>query len=53
MVPEVRRLDIREVFVQSYRVVYHVRDAAILVLTVYHGARASLRETLDPRIPSP
>jgi addiction module RelE/StbE family toxin len=39
VVPERGRTDVREVFVRSYRVVYRVREAGILVLTVIEGHR--------------
>jgi toxin ParE1/3/4 len=51
-VPEARRPDVREVFVYSYRIVYRAGDTAIVILTVYHGARASLKDTLETRLPS-
>lgn len=39
-VPEVRRTDVREVFHGTYRVIYRVDPARIVVLTVRHGRRA-------------
>ncbi len=37
--PELRRADIREVFVGTYRLVYQVQADAVLVLTVFEGHR--------------
>jgi toxin ParE1/3/4 len=51
-VPETRRSDVRELFVYSYRVIYRVSDSAISILTIYHGARALLEETVASRLPS-
>ena len=39
MVPELRREDIREVFLRTYRIVYRVREQGIDVLTVFEGHR--------------
>lgn len=39
VVPEVGREDIREVIVQSYRVIYRVSGGEVEILTVHHGAR--------------
>lgn len=38
-VPEKRREDLREVIVQSYRVIYRVRGDDVVILTIHHGAR--------------
>lgn len=38
-VPEKGRLDIREVFLRTYRIVYRMREGSILVLTVFEGHR--------------
>lgn len=38
-VPELRRDDIREVFLRTYRIVYRVLDDGIVVLTVFEGHR--------------
>ena len=35
--PEFARSDVREVFVRSYRIVYRVVDADIVILTVFEG----------------
>ena len=43
VVPEFERSDIRELIVQSYRIVYRVRGEDVEILTVHHGARL-LRE---------
>ncbi len=37
--PELRRDDIREVLLETYRIVYRVRKDAIDVLTVFEGHR--------------
>ena len=39
VVPELNRADIREVFEYSYRVIYQVRENAVVILAVIHGAR--------------
>jgi toxin ParE1/3/4 len=39
IVPEFQREDVREVFLQSYRIVYQVREDAVVVLTVFEGHR--------------
>ena len=38
-VPELRRDDIREVFLRSYRIVYRVRDDLVEILTIFEGHR--------------
>ncbi|MEQ1486821.1 type II toxin-antitoxin system RelE/ParE family toxin [Methyloglobulus sp.] len=37
VVPEFNQNDIREVFQGNYRIVYHVHDDGILILTVFEG----------------
>jgi toxin ParE1/3/4 len=39
MVPEYNRKDIRELFFQSYRIIYQISENRILILTVIHGKR--------------
>jgi len=39
VVPELRRDDVREVLVRSYRIVHQVRDDTVVVLTVFEGHR--------------
>jgi addiction module RelE/StbE family toxin len=39
MVPEYQQNDIREIIVQSYRVIYQLIQNQILILTVIHGRR--------------
>lgn len=39
IVPEFQQDDIREVFLRSYRIVYHVRKDSTVVLTVFEGHR--------------
>jgi toxin ParE1/3/4 len=50
VVPELRRPDIRELFVYSYRIVYRIHNDAVTILTIYHGARASIDQTLGSRL---
>ena len=38
-VPELRREDVREVFLRTYRIVYRVLGESIVVLTVFEGHR--------------
>ena len=38
MVPEYQREDIREVIETSYRILYHVGDSAVSVVSLIHGA---------------
>jgi len=38
VVPEIGRDDIREVIVQSYRVIYRLLPDEVEILTVHHGA---------------
>lgn len=45
-VPEVDRDELREVLVRSYRIVYWVTDAGIVVLTVFEGHRLFPEELL-------
>lgn len=39
VVPEIRRDDVREVFLRTYRIVYGVRDDHIFVFTVFGGGK--------------
>lgn len=39
IVPEIRKLQIRELILDNYRVIYHVRPNRIEVLAVLHGAQ--------------
>jgi toxin ParE1/3/4 len=39
VVPEFERDDVREVSVQSYRVIYRHRPDEVQILTAHHGAR--------------
>ena len=52
LVPELRRRDVREVFRGSYRIVYHVREREIVVLTVFDGRRL-LGSALEQRTRGP
>ena len=38
MVPEYQREDIREIIEYSYRILYHVGDSAVSIITLIHGA---------------
>jgi len=44
IVPEFDRSDIRERFVFSYRMVYHVKNDHIVVLNIIHGSRLYSRD---------
>ena len=46
IVPELSRDDIREVFVQRYRIIYRFLGEEVEVLTVHHGSQ--LLEDFDP-----
>lgn len=48
VVPEFDRPDIRELVVQKYRIVYRVREQAVEVLTIQHGARALGSDAVPP-----
>jgi toxin ParE1/3/4 len=39
MVPEVGRPSVREIIVQSYRVIYRLSDDRVQILFIHHGAR--------------
>jgi plasmid stabilization system protein ParE len=38
-VPEARSLDVRELFVKSYRLIYRITPDTIVVIAFVHGAR--------------
>ena len=46
-VPEMNRDDIREVIFRNYRIIYHLEDSLITVLTVIHGARNLQSDTIN------
>jgi len=46
VVPEIGRDDIREVIVQSYRIIYRALPDEVEILTIHHGAR--LLERFEP-----
>ena len=48
VVPEYRREDLRELIVRSYRLVYLVRGAEVIVIRIVHGAR-DFTGTLGPQ----
>jgi toxin ParE1/3/4 len=39
IVPEDRYAELREVFAFSYRIIYEVREDAVEILMIHHGAR--------------
>lgn len=39
IVPELNQADCRELFIYSYRVIYRVRDDAVLIVAIIHGKR--------------
>jgi len=39
IVPEFDRADVREIFVHNYRIIYHVSDDCVTILSVIHTAR--------------
>jgi toxin ParE1/3/4 len=44
IVPEWRDPDVREVFLRTYRIIYRVESARIVVLTVFEGRRRLQRQ---------
>jgi toxin ParE1/3/4 len=46
-VPERRREHIREVFLRSYRIIYRIQGAEVLILTVLEGHRLLRSDWLD------
>lgn len=48
VVPEFERPDIRELIVQSYRIVYRLRGDDVEILTVHHGARLLRWDDQEP-----
>jgi plasmid stabilization system protein ParE len=47
VVPELRREDVREVFLRTYRIVYRVAGEDLRVLTVFEGHRRLRGDDLD------
>ncbi len=43
IVPEYQRKDIRELIVQSYRIIYQIEQKRVLILTVVHGRRELIK----------
>ncbi|MEX2684352.1 MAG: type II toxin-antitoxin system RelE/ParE family toxin [Candidatus Sigynarchaeota archaeon] len=39
IVPEKNDPSVREIFLKKYRVIYHVSDEAVEILTILHGSR--------------
>ncbi len=50
VVPEFSRIDIRELIVGNYRVIYHVTRGRVTILALVHGRR-DLRRAVRGRIP--
>lgn len=48
MIPELGESDLRELIVQSYRVMYRREPNRVLVLAIMHGARQFTSELLNP-----
>ncbi|MBK7145266.1 MAG: type II toxin-antitoxin system RelE/ParE family toxin [Xanthomonadales bacterium] len=48
MIPEVGEHDLREIIVQSYRVMYRRESNRVLILAIMHGARQFTSELLNP-----
>jgi plasmid stabilization system protein ParE len=46
-VPEFDRDDIRELIYRNYRIIYHLQDDVITILTVIHGTRILKGDTLN------
>src|ERR1022692_3250225 len=49
MVPELRRTDIREIFVHRYRLIYPVTPESVCILAFIHGSRDFARAWKEPR----
>jgi plasmid stabilization system protein ParE len=47
IVPEFNREDIRELIYRNYRIIYHLGDNVITILTVIHGARILKTDTIN------
>ena len=47
IVPELRNVDVREVLLGNYRIVYRVKGDAVEILCVWHGARLFDPSRLD------
>lgn len=45
--PEFNREDIREIIFRNYRIIYHLQNETITILTVIHGARILNSDTFD------
>lgn len=39
VVPEFARSDLRELLLGNYRLVYHLQDEIVSIVTIFHGAR--------------
>ena len=48
MVPEFGRIDLREIIVGLYRVIYVINGETVTDLRVVHGARDLIRIDLEP-----
>lgn len=38
-VPEFEERELREIFVQNYRIIYRIEERGLTILTIIHGAR--------------
>jgi toxin ParE1/3/4 len=47
-VPEIENENIREIFLQNYRVFYRIETKRLLVLAIIHGARDLSRKKTKP-----
>ena len=47
LVPEYEELGLRQIFVESYRLIYRIHDEELTILTVVHAAR-NLPDTFHP-----
>ena len=48
LVPEVKDPRVRELLIESYRVIYRVKKGAVQILTIVHGARDLARMKPKP-----
>lgn len=48
VVPEAKDRHVREILVESYRIIYRVKTGMVQILTVVHGARDLTRMTPKP-----
>ena len=48
LVPEARRVDVRELLFEHYRIIYRVQPQRIQIITVIHGSRALAALPIKP-----